>query len=273
MSSQLVRDHIEIIRNSHALPDLGRAELVKQLRKIGLLTPDFANAKTAKSQGFGFASYILHLAPSKVSGYNVCPAASKGCAAACLNTAGRGRFDSIQESRIRKTLYFIKFQKEFMAHLYTEIKKLEIKAKKDGLKPVVRLNGTSDVPWENLKIDGQNLFQLFPNVQFYDYTKVLIRLAKLKAMDLKNYNVTFSCSESNWTECVTAMGLGFNVAVVFDTIPKTYQGFNVINGDDSHGDLRFLDAPNSIVGLRAKGDAKKDLSGFVKRLDAVKQAA
>lgn len=261
--NKYVSKHIELLRKSHELKESDKIQLLKELRGIGLLTPDFANTKTAKSMGFGYASYILHLAPSKVSGYNMCPAASKGCAAACLNTAGRGRFDSIQESRIRKTLYFVKFQSEFLKHLAHEIKKVETKALRDGLKPVVRLNGTSDIPWENLSV---NMFTMFPNVQFYDYTKVLARLPKLKSMGLKNYHITFSSSESNWNECIEAFNLGFNIAVVFDVIPKVYQTLPVVNGDELHGDLRFLDASGSIVGLRAKGDAKKDVSGFVKRL-------
>ena len=253
-----VKNHIEILRSGKI-----DAETLKELRKVNLLTPDMANAKTAKNQGKGYASYIMHLAPFKVSGFNMCPAASQGCAAACLNTAGRGSFDSIQQSRVRKTLYFVKAKDAFLTHLFNEIGRIERKAIKNGLKPVVRLNGTSDLPWENMRIDGKNVFETFPNVQFYDYTKVFARLKTLRLMNLKNYNVTFSASETNDVQVQAALDLGFNAAVVFDSIPAEYWGVKVIDGD-AH-DLRFTDPQGGyIVGLKAKGDAKKDTSGFVK---------
>ncbi len=238
-------------------------ELFKELRKVKLLTPAFANAKTAKNQGRGLDSYIMHLAPSKVSGYNMCPAASKGCAAACLNTAGRGRFDSIQQSRIRKTLYFAKARNTFLEHLFTELHLVCKRAKTKGLKPVVRLNGTSDLPWENLRLGILNVFELFPEIQFYDYTKALTRLEAFADKMPTNYHLTFSASEENDAACRRALELGFNVATVFKDIPATYMGAAVVNGDEH--DLRFLDPTGGlIVGLKAKGDAKKDTTGFVK---------
>lgn len=232
-----------------------------------ILTPAFANAKTAKSIKFdNYLSSILHLAPSDVSGViNTCPWASAGCKAACLNTAGRGRFDSIQQARINKTKRLVQDRAAFLEDLFKDHVSLSRKAAKLGKNPVSRLNGTSDLPWHHIKIkDNKNIFQLFPHVQFYDYTKDLKRLKALHAMPISNYNVTFSCSESNWDECIEALKLGFNVAVVFDSIPETYQGYEVINGDDH--DLRFLDKQGGvIIGLKAKGKAKKDQSGFVKK--------
>lgn len=232
-----------------------------------VLTPAFANAKTAKSIKFDdYLSSILHLAPSDVSGViNTCPWASAGCKAACLNTAGRGRFDSIQQARINKTKRLVNDRESFFEDLYKDHMSLSRKAAKLGKNPVSRLNGTSDLPWHHFKIkDNKTIFQLFPHIQFYDYTKDIKRLRMLHENPISNYNVTFSASESNWDQCVEALKLGFNVAVVFDSIPEKYLGYEVINGDDH--DLRFLDKQGGvIVGLKAKGKAKKDLSGFVKR--------
>lgn len=258
---------IAALRNASNLTDKQRANLLKKLQSNSLLTPDFANTKTAKSMGLGYMSMILHLAPSNLSGYNTCPAASAGCKAACLNTAGRGRFESIQLARIQKTLYFVKFKEQFLTQLFKELQTLERRAAKANFKPVVRLNGTSDLPWENLQHGGKNVFETFPNIQFYDYTKVLRRLQNLHAKPIANYSLTFSASETNHSDVNAALSMGFNVAMVFDAIPSVYLGNEVINGD-AH-DLRFLDkrgALGYIVGLKAKGQAKKDTSGFVRML-------
>lgn len=248
-----------------------------------LLTPAHANAKTAKNESMGdFQSYILHLAPYKLSGKNVCPMASRGCAAACLNTAGRGRFDSIQEARLKKTQWFWNDRTDFLATLVKDLQAVVRKASRDGMRPVVRLNGTSDLDWTLFKTDnGQNVFERFPMIQFYDYTKVIRRLQNQKLNPLPNYHLTFSKSESNDADSLKAIQLGFNVAAVFSIkdasqLPDSFQGRPVIDGD-SH-DLRFLDASPSdgqgaFVGLKAKGDAKKDKSGFVIQLDSQSEAA
>ena len=233
-----------------------------------VLTAAHANAKTAKSLQFdNFLPVILHLSPSDLSGVvNTCPNASPACKAACLNTAGRGRFDSIQTARINKTVRLVKDRANFLLDLYKDHISISKKATKLGKKPVSRLNGTSDLAWEHIKIkDNKNIFELFPDIQFYDYTKSLKRVKALASNPIHNYHLTFSCSESNWSQCLEALALGVNVAVVFDSIPETYQGFTVVNGDNH--DLRFMDGvKGSIVGLKAKGKAKKDVSGFVKRV-------
>lgn len=266
-SKNRTKKHIKWLKDFKNISETKKQDLLSYFNSVNykLLTPDFANTKTAKNQGHGVLSVILHFAPHKLSGFNVCPAASKGCSAACLNTAGRGQFDSIQDSRIRKTLFFVKFRAEFMSKLIKEIKSLEIKAAKRFLKPVVRLNGTSDVMWESIKLGQSNIFQLFPNTQFYDYTKMIHRLPRLKLMQIPNYHITFSASESNWDSCLNAFKLGFNVAIVFNSIPETYESMPVFNGDNT--DLRFLDPSNHIIGLKAKGKAKSDKSGFVKFID------
>jgi hypothetical protein len=221
------------------------------------------NAKTMLGEGRGFLTGILHLAPYTTSGHQVCPMASKGCAAACLNLSGRGRFAKTQEARIRKTRWFFSHRAEFMATLVKDIEALIRKAEREDKTPVVRLNGTSDLRWEIFPVDGQpNIFARFPTVQFYDYTKIANR------RDLPaNYHLTFSRAESNHHDVVTAMRKGLNVAVAFhvakgEPLPAEYLGREVINGDVT--DLRFLDKGNVVVGLRAKGkNGKLDASGFV----------
>lgn len=239
-----------------------------------LLTEAHANAKTAKNESQGdFLSYILHFAPYNLSGVNVCPMASRGCAAACLNTAGRGRFDSIQQARIKKTQRFTNDRVNFLFDLVKDLTAVERKALKLGKKAVVRLNGTSDIDWTVIKTDnGQNVFERFSSIQFYDYTKVIRRLEKQRLNPIQNYDLTFSRSESNHAESLKAIQLGFNVAAVFQTenFPESFDGRPVIDGD-SH-DLRFLDVKpkdglGAFVGLKAKGQAKKDTSGFVIQLD------
>lgn len=227
-----------------------------------------SNPKVLKGQSKGYLSFILHLAPYNLSGKNVCAKATAGCIAGCLNTAGRGGMfkkgentNVIQKARIRKTQLFFSNRGAFLTQLYTEIRKAIIQAEKKGLIPVFRLNGTSDIAWEKYEVqDNKNIFQMFPNVQFYDYTKILGR----KVKHIPNYHLTFSRAESNEMDSRLAASRGMNVAVVFEKeLPNTFYGRKVINGDES--DLRFIDEPNVIVGLKAKGRAKKDTTGFVVR--------
>ena len=213
-----------------------------------------SNYKTSKSLELGYLTGILHLAPSTKSGYNVCPKASKGCAEACLNTSGHGRFEATQTARIRKTVQYYTERDAFVSQLRKDIEALKRKAVRENLRPAVRINGTSDLP--NLAIQMANEF---PEVQFYDYTKIL-RTFKLRPA---NYHLTFSRSEENLEKCLEAMSKGYNVAMVFDVLPDSYLGKTVINGDEH--DLRFLDPRGVIVGLTEKADAKVDKYGFVIR--------
>jgi hypothetical protein len=248
--------------------------LKTRLKKMTLLSDGQVNPKTAKTlAGFEFENYILHLTPSNFSGVNLCPKASKGCQAACLNSAGRGRFDSVQFARLRKTLFFVKLKTQFLAQLDREIGRAYQSGLKNGVKVTIRLNGTSDIPFESLKVrDGLSLIELYQDVTFYDYTKIISRLERLKLRPLKNYSLTFSASESNESEVLKALSLGFNIAKVFNYIPETYQGREVLDGD-SH-DFRFLDKTSSegfYIGLKAKGLAKTDKTGFVTILDVDKK--
>ena len=224
-----------------------------------------ANPKIQKGTKMGYLSFILHLAPADVSGYNTCPKATAGCKAACLNTAGRGGMfkrgettNTIQKARIRKTRYFFEDRAGFMADLVADIRKaIKFAAKKD-LTPVFRLNGTSDLSWEKYEAaHGKNIFELFDYVQFYDYTKV----PKRKVEDIKNYHLTFSQADGNGKDADWAISKNMNVTVVFDKIPAEYKGKPVYNADET--DLRFLDPKGVVLGLKAKGRAKKDTTGFV----------
>jgi hypothetical protein len=221
-----------------------------------LLSVD-TNAKTIKGQSRGYMTGILYLTPADVSGKNVCPNASAGCRAACLFSAGRGAFDNVKSARLRKTLAFFKDKEGFLNDLRDDIRSLIKKAKKAGMSPCVRLNGTSDLPWHNMGI-----MEDFQEIPFYDYTPNKQRM--LDFLDGKlpsNYSLTFSRKEDNEAACLEIMEKGGNVAAVFKEIPKTWKGKPCFNGDDS--DLRFLDPKNVIVALKSKGKAKKDTSGFV----------
>lgn len=215
-----------------------------------------ANTKTLKGEKYGYKTYILHLAPSLISGFQTCPKASAGCAAACLNKAGMGAYSTVQQARINRTKMFFQERDVFMAQLAKEIRRAVKKASKEGLKLLVRPNGTSDIPWEKIRVEGaRNIFELFPEVQFYDYTAIPNRTVP------ENYHLTFSRKESNSADVATALRNGLNVAVVFDKLPATYLGRPVVSGDDT--DIRVNDPKGVVVGLKAKGPAKKDLSGFV----------
>src|SRR5262245_49015599 len=246
-----------------------------------LLTP--GNPKTEKGRGLGYWTFILHLAPAKLSGFNVCPMATAGCKRACLNTAGRGGIsrggiltyrdvtrgmrNEIQTARRVRTRAFFEHRTEFMALLAFEIAKACKRAHSQGYTPVFRLNGTSDIRWESVPVGGfPNIMTMFSDVQFYDYTKIANR-KNIPA----NYNLTFSLADGNEDASVAAIGNGMNVAAVFrnkDVVARMLvsgmalggQSVPVTRGDDI--DLRFLDMPGHVIALYAKGNAKRDSSGF-----------
>jgi hypothetical protein len=230
---------------------------------MSLLT--VGNPKLMKGEKKGYLSFVLHLAPADLSGKEVCPKRTAGCTAACLNTAGRGGImkkgettNIIQQARLRRTKEFFADRRAFLNQLTVDIIKAKTSAEKKGLIPVFRLNGTSDIAWEKYEVaNNKNIFQMFPDVQFYDYTKVNNR----KVSHINNYHLTFSKADGNDMDVRIALQAGMNVAAVFREVPETYLGRTVINGDET--DLRFLDDKGVIVGLKAKGKAKKDTTGFV----------
>jgi hypothetical protein len=217
-----------------------------------------ADAKTIKGETEGVLTGIMYLAPHKLAGANVCPMAElAGCVAGCLNTAGRGRFNTTQLARIRKTKLWHDDRAWFVGQLRRDIRALVKRAKRLGMTPMVRLNGTSDIRWE---VEAPELFEEFSEVQFYDYTKIPNR-KNIPA----NYHLTFSYSAANerYKEFYrVARDNGMNVAVVFrKSLPDAFLDMPVINGDES--DLRPFDPKGVVVGLKAKGKAKADTSGFV----------
>jgi len=235
-----------------------------------------ADAKTEKGTGSGYLTGILYLAPGELAGVgNLCPHASAGCLAACLFTAGRaGIFEAVNAARVMRTRFLHDNRAAFIAALRGEIAALVRKAKRRGLRPVVRLNGTSDLPWETL---APELFAEFPRLRLYDYTKSLRRaVAFAKGEMPRNYHLTFSYSETNATAAGIALAAGVNVAAVADGV-KPGQRFAIPGmietrptfSADRH-DLRFLDRPakdgkGRIGLLKAKGKARADVSGFVIR--------
>jgi hypothetical protein len=232
------------------------------------------DAKTIKGLKKGILTGILYLAPHDISGFQVCAKASEGCKAACLYSSGHGRYNSVQKSRINKTRWIMQERESFMVQLIKNIEALERKAHREGLIPTVRLNGTSDLPWEKFSVERnginyRNIMRAFPGITFYDYTK--IRGRKL-ALSMPNYHLTFSLSEDNDAEAVKAINEGYNVAVVMrlkrnEPKPETWGGYPVIDGDEN--DVRFLDPKGGhVVGLFAKGDGIYDKSGFVRDPDS-----
>ena len=216
------------------------------------------NAKTVKGQKKGYKTAILYLAPSTQSGFNVCPQASNGCKKACLYTAGHGAFSNVQQGRINKTRWYIQQRDTFITQLKREITNHIKNCSNKGFIPCIRLNGTSDISFENTGI-----FEEFPNVQFYDYTKIYKRALKyVNGQYPSNYHLTYSLNEDNYKEAFDILFKGGNISAVFrKDLPQTYKGYKVINADET--DLRFTDDNNVICGLVAKGQAKKDYSGFV----------
>lgn len=223
------------------------------------------NAKTLKSEEL-FPQWrvrVMHLAPAKVSGHEVCPERSPGCTAACLNRSGQGNMGVVQEARIAKTKLYFEDHTRFMLQLAWELTAEARRARKRGQRLAVRLNGTSDLDWVATIRDH-------PHIQFYDYTKVWDRMTDWVAGGLpKNYYLTWSASEDNWPECSVVLEHGGTVALVREKgapLPWWARERGTINGD--RHDLRFKDKPRSVVLLKPKGRAKRDRSGFVVRRES-----
>lgn len=229
------------------------------------------NAKTIKSDKLGYQTFILYMSPAsqwfgenhELNRKNLCPMATAGCEAACLFTAGRGKFSNVMIGRKRKSEFYLTERVAFIAQLRKEILKAITKY---GDKAVFRLNGTTDIQWESIKVqDNLNIMELFPNNQFYDYTKIAKRFTKVLP---KNYHLVFSYAETtqNQTAAWDLLEQGHTVAAVFsakneDELPTEYNGYTVVNGD-AH-DAIFIQPQGVILGLKAKGDARKDKTGFV----------
>lgn len=235
------------------------------MKNTKLISKGSANSKTVKNS---LETHILYLMPynQNSKGINICTNASEGCADGCLVTSGLASvYASVNEARSRRTELYIKDRTAFCTQIYHELFLLNKKAIKKGGKIEVRLNGTSDLDFIAIIKNRLNkdILADFPNLIFYDYTKVIGKVMKYRG---QNYVLTFSRSEINEADCKKALAVGANVSVVFDhkkPLPKTYLGAEVVDGDKA--DDIMLELSGKILGLKAKGRAKKDVFGFVVR--------
>jgi len=250
---------------------------------VGYLLGSSTKIDASNNAGEGYLSYIQYLSPA--SGYSratherkpsLCPFATKGCEAACLGvSAGRMRFTSVQRAQVKRTALYHKERDAYFACLAHEILRAKRKAEREGLRLSVRLNGTSDIIWENIPVDimgvrFRNIFLAFPDVIFYDYTKIPLDYRR-RALSTPNYHLTYSYTGE--TESLTRardyLREGVGVSVVYTGNPDRAADAILpsvksrVDGDVH--DMRFLDPAGSIVLLKAKGDAKRDRSGFVVR--------
>jgi hypothetical protein len=220
------------------------------------------SAKVKKNMLINQLTYILYLAPANISRYNTCPNSTPECRLGCLNTSGRNGMEIlsgkniIQKARIKKTELLFENKDFFMNWLVSEITKFRKKAKKLNMEFSVRLNGTSDIDWQKINLNNQNIFEIFSDVQFYDYTK---NVAKFKNLP-ENYHLTFSYSGRNTPECIDLLSKGFNIATIFDVkrisdLPETFLGYPVVSGDIT--DYRVKDGNGKIIGLKFKHIANK----------------
>lgn len=234
---------------------IGAAKKQTGLSYIGAIN---SSAKLMKNKKKSHQyTYAIYLAPAKTSGYNVCPFSTPECRKGCLNTSGRAGMEIMagktktQQCRIRKTRLFYEEPEFFMAWMLAEIKYYQQKAKKDGYYFSIRINATSDIDWANVTVNGKTLFEIFPDVEFYDYTK---NHNKFNGKPI-NYHLTYSYTGRNWKLCKALLKEGYNIAMVFNIkknqpLPTHYKGYQVINGDLT--DYRIADAKGIIVGLKWK---------------------
>lgn len=221
-----------------------------------LLSTSYKIEKSNNS-GLGYLTKIQYLLPHKLSSYNVCSSSTIGCRSSCLNLSGMGVFNSVQKCRMERTKLLFENRDLYKKLIYKELESHIKKSQRLGLKPAIRMNGTSDLMWESIIPDIFN----YP-IQYYEYTKIYNRMIKYLNNKLpKNLHLTFSRSENNEDKCFNILKLGGNTAFVFKNIPKFYKNFKIFSGDNT--DLRFLDPTPSIIGLKAKGLARKDATGFV----------
>ena len=219
-----------------------------------LLSINASNTKIKKTQEKEFVKTRL-ASLSLYPDNKICPASiAAKCQDGCLVSAGRGRFDNVANARRAKTEYWHNDQAGFLAQLRKELANFDKLCKRQGVRGVVRLNTISDIAWENYEIP-----QAFPDLKFYDYSKRVNRIGKTPA----NYDLMFSYSGApSYKKQVEQMPAGYPMAVVFrDSLPTHFMGRPVIDGDKS--DLDNLRSGHSVVGLLAKGKAKKDTTGFV----------
>lgn len=242
----------------------------KKQTKLSYLGGVNKSAKIIKNGKIGMNTYCIYLAPANLSGYNTCSHSTPECRIGCLNTSGRAGIEivsgknKILNCRSNKTKLFFEQTSYFMQWVIAEIESEIQKAKKINHDFSVRLNGTSDIDWSDVLINGKTIFELFPNIQFYDYTKNPNKFKNIA----KNYHLIMSYTGRNWQVCEMLLQQGFNVAVVFDVkknkaLPKTFNGYKVVDGDIT--DYRPLDGKGVVVGLRWKYVAHKQVNDFIRQ--------
>lgn len=248
--------------------DYSKLSLAKlyELANVSYIGATKQSAKMNYSYNNGWETYCIYLAPSTMSGYQVCPN-DKWCKQFCLNGSGRNKVDIITHgfehskiniSRIKKTKLFFENRQLFMEIVIREINKAYNHAKKHNLGFAIRINGTSDLNIESFIYNGKNLLQIFPNIQFYDYTKCNGYLTIPNRYN--NYDVTLSFNGYNWDKCKQYLDNGGKVAVVFkNQLPNTFMGYKVINANEY--DMRFLDEPGTIMGLHYHKTANDYING------------
>lgn len=218
-----------------------------------------SSCKTEKCLSVGVLARVLYLTPGIF-----CSHASRACLAACLGHSSGHMQPTHSLARDRRTALYLQSPQLFLQMLTLDLTLLEHDARQLGLVPAARLNGSSDLPWEQLYPD---IFRRFPKIQFFDYTKIPARMNQFleRAGWPNNYYLTFSAQPHNHRQARQILQTGGTVAVVFwPEIPQTFWGLPVVDGD-SH-DARFFDSAGAVVGLTAKGQAKFDLTGFTVRL-------
>jgi len=229
----------------------------KKETKLSYLGTINSSAKIIKNMKVGHYTYSLNLSPANTSGYNTCPNSTPECRLGCLATSGRSGIEifsgktTIKDARIKKTRLFYENTAYFMQWLITDLKAWQNKAKNDKYAFSVRLNTISDINWQTVLVDGKNIFEIFPDVQFYDYTKSGIKFIDKPS----NYHLTLSHTGRNWELCEAMLKIGNNVAIIFNVrnendLPQTFNGYRVINGDET--DMRVNDAKGVLVGLKWK---------------------
>jgi hypothetical protein len=221
---------------------------------ISYLATISETVKHKKSKNYGELTYSLYLAPGKTSGFEVCPGRTPECSLLCLNESGMNTMtqdvkgDVINDSRIRKTRLFFEHREYFMKWLVDEIEAGITRAAKMGYMYSVRLNNTSDISPEDFTLGNQNILEMFPGIQFYDYTKVAERIGLM--LKYRNYDLTFSYTGYNWDLCEKMLQHNIRVAVVFKKIPEVFKGYPVVDGDLY--DMRYKDKGPVIIGLKYK---------------------
>lgn len=245
---------------------ISNAKALTGLSYLGRVNSSAKLLKNGKISGQH--TYGLYLSPAEVSGYNVCSHSTPECRMGCLATSGRAAMDIISgknkvgTSRNKKTRLFFEDREFFMKWLIAEISVVKETAIKSNYGFSVRLNCTSDIDWANVRIDGKNVFEIFPDVNFYDYTK-----NHRKFIDKpSNYHLTYSYTGRNWITCKSLLSKGINVAMVFNVkseteLPLRYKGYVVINGDAT--DYRIDDSKGVIIGLKWKRIANREAQNYV----------